>query len=262
MLALAYGICNQSAVPCRAEASDKAEMTTQLLFGEHFKVLKKQGHWHYIRNAFDDYESWIDAKQYQEISEETFEELQLQKPTVTLDFIGGLEDLTRQNILPIPIASTLPYFDGKVCNLEGFEYEFEGQTNTIMHGSLSDSLITNAYAYLNAPYLWGGRNPLGIDCSGFTQNSFKTIGIKLPRDAYQQAELGDQVAFITEARAGDLAFFDNEEGRIIHVGIVLDKQLIMHASGKVRIDKIDHQGIFNVDTQKYSHNLRLIKRFI
>lgn len=262
MFALAYGICNQSVVPCRAEASDKAEMTTQLLFGEHFKVLKRQGSWHYIRNAFDDYESWVDAKQYQEISEETFEELQQQKPTISLDLMAGLDDLTRKSVIPIPIGSTLPYFDGRVCNLEGFEYEFEGQTNTILHASLSESLISNAYSYLNAPYLWGGRNPLGIDCSGFTQNCFKIIGIKLPRDAYQQAELGEQVAFINEARPGDLAFFDNDEGRIIHVGIVMDKQLIIHASGKVRIDKVDHQGIYNSDNLKYTHNLRLIKRFI
>ena len=116
--------------------------------------------------------------------------------------------------------------------------------------------------FLNAPYLWGGRSPFGIDCSGFTQIIYKSIGFKLPRDAYQQATIGQTLSFIEESESGDLAFFDNEEGKIIHVGIMLSDNKIIHASGKVRIDSIDHQGIFNAETNRYSHKLRIIKRII
>jgi len=116
--------------------------------------------------------------------------------------------------------------------------------------------------YLNAPYLWGGRSPFGIDCSGFTQVIYKLNGFKLPRDASQQATIGETLSFIEESESGDLAFFDNEEGNIIHVGIMLENNNIIHASGKVRIDKIDHQGIFNSETNTYSHRLRLIKKIL
>jgi cell wall-associated NlpC family hydrolase len=116
--------------------------------------------------------------------------------------------------------------------------------------------------FLNAPYLWGGKTPFGIDCSGFTQTVYKLNGIKLLRDAYQQAEQGETLSFVEEAEAGDLAFFDNEEGRIVHVGIVLDNNKIIHASGKVRIDGFDHHGIFNNEKRDYSHKLRLLKRIV
>mgnify|MGYP003978580471 FL=1 len=120
-------------------------------------------------------------------------------------------------------------------------------------------ITENAMMYLNSPYLWGGRTPFGIDCSGFTQMVYRLQGIDLPRDAYQQAEVGTTLSFVEESEAGDLAFFDNAEGKVIHVGIILDNNHIIHASGKVRIDRIDQQGIFNKEEGKHTHKLRLIK---
>lgn len=257
-----YGICNLSAVAGRLEPSDASEMITQLLFGEHFSILRKQGNWLYIRPAFDNYECWIDNKQYQEISLDTFNELESREITTAMELLYILEDKENNFYQPIAIGSSLPYFDGTSCNLEGFEYGYDGQTNTVKHGKFEDFLLSTAYTFLNAPYLWGGRSPLGIDCSGFTQVVFKCAGMKLERDAYQQAAQGQTLGFVGEARAGDLAFFDNQEGRIVHVGIILPNEKIIHASGQVRIDKLDHQGIYNEEKKEYTHQLRIIKRVI
>ena len=123
-------------------------------------------------------------------------------------------------------------------------------------------LIENALKYFNSPYLWGGRSPFGVDCSGFTQILYKMVGLQIPRDANQQAMIGDNITFVEEAHPGDLAFFDNEDGKIVHVGIIWEKNKIIHSSGKVRIDNIDHFGIFNIDTGRYSHQMRLMRRII
>ena len=136
-------------------------------------------------------------------------------------------------------------------------YQFNGLTTPGF--TQKDKLIENALIYLNAPYLWGGRSPLGIDCSGLTQMVYRLQGIDLPRDAYQQAEVGTTLSFIEESEPGDLAFFDNNEGKVIHVGIIMENNHIIHASGKVRIDSIDQQGIFNKNLGKHTHKLRLIK---
>ena len=140
-------------------------------------------------------------------------------------------------------------------------YKLEGQVRHPNINEFRSSVTDAAMFFMNAPYLWGGRSVFGIDCSGFTQMVFRQFGIRLKRDAWQQAEQGELLGFIQEARAGDLAFFDNEEGRITHVGIMLNNNRIIHASGKVRIDTIDTQGIFNKDLNKYTHKLRIVKRF-
>ena len=257
-----YGICNLSVVPCRADSSNKSEMVSQLLFGEHFEIIEIQKNWIKIKIAYDNYECWIDQKQFQPISEETFKELQSLPFHLTTDLVQIVVSKENDQVFPILLGSTLPYFDAEVCNLEGHEYGFEGSSVLPSQVAEKQKIIEFAYSYLNSPYLWGGRTPFGIDCSGFTQIVYKLAGEKLPRDAYQQAEFGQTLSFIEEAEPGDLAFFDNEEGKIIHVGIILENNQIIHASGKVRIDIIDHYGIYNNEMKKYSHNLRILKKII
>ncbi len=115
---------------------------------------------------------------------------------------------------------------------------------------------------MNAPYLWGGKTPFGIDCSGFTQMVYKLNGHALLRDASEQASQGIALSFIEESEPGDLAFFDNSEGQIIHVGIIMEDNHIIHAHGKVRIDRLDHSGIYNIDKKIHTHKLRVIKKII
>ena len=138
-------------------------------------------------------------------------------------------------------------------------YRFDGRTTTGY--TKKEKLIENALIYLNAPYLWGGRSPFGIDCSGFIQMVYRLQGINLPRDAYQQAEFGKKLSLI-ESEAGDLAFFDNKNHKVTHVGIILNDDNIIHASGRVRIDKFDQQGIYNKKLDNYTHKLQFIKSIV
>lgn len=257
-----FGVCLLSVVPCRKEASNTSEMVTQLLFGEHYSVKEQTEDWVQIVTAYDKYECWINKKQHTKISEATFKLLDLQTPIVTTELMQLITNKNSGLTFPIPIGATLPSFLNGECKVENTVFSFDGSSTNSSYKKEAKDILASAHLFLNAPYLWGGRSVFGIDCSGFTQLVYKLNGYKLPRDAYQQAELGHPLSFVEEAEAGDLAFFDNEEGRIIHVGILLDNQRIIHASGQVRIDRFDHYGIFHSENKKYSHMLRVIKRIL
>ena len=249
-----YGISNLSIVPMRNEAADQSEMVNQVIFGEHFKVLEIRKKWSKIRLAHDSYEGWICNKQWIEIEEDIYKQLDKEVATITTDI---LDIITKNHHQPIVIGSILPSYKSGHALINNEMYQFDGLTTP---GFIKkEKLVENALIYLNAPYLWGGRSPLGIDCSGFTQMVYRLQGVDLPRDAYQQAEVGTTLSFVEESEPGDLAFFDNAEGKITHVGIILEDNHIIHASGKVRIDRIDQQGIFNTEIGNHTHKLRLIK---
>jgi len=252
-----YGISNLSIVPMRDESADHVEMVNQILFGEHFKILESRKKWSKIRLSHDNYEGWISNKQWIEISEEDYKQLEKDVSTITTDV---LDIITKEQPQPIVIGSILPFYKSGHALLNNEMYQFDGLTTT---GFVKkEKLIENALMYLNAPYLWGGRSPLGIDCSGFTQMVYRLQGVDLPRDAYQQAEVGTTLSFVEKSEAGNLAFFDNNEGKITHVGIILENNHIIHASGKVRIDRIDQKGIFNTEIGTHTHKLRLIKSIV
>ena len=257
-----FGICNLSIVPVRSEHTDKSEMLTQILFGELVVLSEKIKNWIKIRLVYDNYEGWIDEKQFLPISEDTFSSINNINPNITLDLVQILTNTSLNKMIPVVLGSSLPGLENQSFLIENYNYTYEAPVTTDEHKITSIELIENALMYLNAPYLWGGRSPFGIDCSGFTQMSFKICGIKLLRNASQQAEQGEDVSFIDEAEQGDLVFFDDEEGNIIHVGILLSEKKIIHSSGRVRIDSIDHQGIYNNELKKYTHKLRLIKKII
>jgi len=252
-----YGICHLSVVPLRSEPSDRAEIITQLLFGECFEIIETQDKWTKVRCLWDDYEAWVDSKQYI-IGLDENEALSSLRSSVLVDRFAEIVMNNSTSILSI--GSTI-HIDLLAKYAPQIKYRFTGRS-VEMGSKAVEAIPALALKWLNTPYLWGGRSIFGIDCSGFTQNVFKMHGVRLKRDAYQQADQGTLVNFVEEALPGDLAFFDNDEERIIHVGIVLENQQIIHASGQVRLDRLDHQGIFNVDTKKYSHKLRIIKRMM
>lgn len=247
-----YGICHLSIAPLRFESSDKSELVSQLLYGDFFKVLERQKNWSRIRLAFDSYEGWIDNKQYQEIDEKQYKSLQKATPILSIDLVEFIQD-SHQQLHPILLGSSLN-------GLTLLNHTHDG--NIVKGKKAKSNIIETAFLYLNSPYLWGGKSPFGLDCSGFTQMVYKLNGYSLLRDASQQATQGEALSFIEESEPGDLAFFDNSEGQIVHVGIMMQDNYIIHAHGKVRIDRIDHTGIYNVDQRTHTHKLRVIKKII
>ncbi len=232
------GICVVTVAPVRAENSDRAEIVTEILFGESADILEVNKNWTKIKMHYDGYEGWMDTKQIKHVTEE-----HLTNRKVTLITENFASIMTN---------------DGRTLLSMGSEVEYTAVASRRSH-NLRESIALTAKEFLNVPYLWGGKSFFAVDCSGFVQLVFKIHNIKLPRDTYQQAEVGEVLSFVEESQPGDLAFFENSEGKIIHVGIMLENQKIIHASGKVRIDTLDSSGIFNKETNKHTHKLRVIK---
>ena len=252
-----------SIVPCRKEPSSTSEMVTQLLFGEHYVVKEISSGWVQIETAIDNYPCWISEKQHASITSAQFNFLNQNEVPVSAELVYILSDISNKRSFPVSIGCKLPFLspNSPFQNAQ-FNYAFDGQVVAPGTKNGPQDLVSSAFLFLNAPYLWGGRGPFGIDCSGFTQLTYRLNGHLLPRDAWQQALLGEPLSFVEEALPGDLAFFDNAEGKITHVGMVIGDGQIIHASGSVRIDRFDHYGIHHTDKKQYTHNLRVIKRYL
>lgn len=235
-------------------------MTSQLLFGDHFEIVEVINRWILIRTAYDDYHGWINAEQYTGIDIESYVALHDLKHILGLQINHTLTQLKDKQQLNLIAGSSLPFFKTGQISINYELYEVARSVVVPDKNKFNEEIMSAALFYLHTPYLWGGRSPFGIDCSGLTQMVFKQFGIRLKRDARQQVEQGIVVDFLQSARAGDLAFFDNDEGNIIHVGIMLGNREIIHASGRVRIDAIDNQGIYSDELNRYTHKLRIIKR--
>lgn len=244
-----YGICLITQVPIRLERSDRSEMVSQMLFGETCKILDCKDEWIYIYSDTDQYLGWADVKMIEKVSRDIYIGIQEEEPAILTSFHGFVR--VNQRGVFASQGSTIPLYhmDQKKMDIE------------LVNGSVEKKdIVAIGKELLGVPYLWGGRTIVGIDCSGFTLNLYKAIGVYLPRDASQQVKLGNNVPFISEAEIGDLCFFDNQDQKIVHVGIYLGNNEIIHASGQVRIDRLDHQGIYNENEKKYTHKLRIIKR--
>lgn len=249
---MTYGIANLSIISLRIEPSDTTELISQVLYGDVFKVIEKRKKWSKIRLDFDRCEGWIDNNQYLEISELDYNSLLEIAPTLSADLIEFVQDANDQ-LLTIPIGCSL-------AALNYLNHSFDGHCMTGIKPKAN--LISTAFLYRNAPFLRGGKTPFGIDAAGFTQMVYKLNGYALCRTVDQQAKQGEPLSFIEESEPGDLAFFDNTDGQIVHVGIIMSDNYIIHSHGKVRIDRLDHSGIYNVDKKMHTHKLRVIKKII
>jgi len=241
-----------SIVPLRLEPFNTSELISQVFYGESFKVIEKRKKWSRIRLPFDNYEGWIDNKQYKEILENDYKILSGLDPVYSTDLVEFIQG-NNEELFPVLLGSSLN-------GLSLSNHTYDGHTSSGI--KTKETIISTAFLYLNTPYLLGGKTPFGIDNSGFTQMVYKLNGYKLLREITQQITQGEALSFIEESEPGDLAFFDNAEGDIIHVGIIMKDNYIIHAYGKVRIDRLDHSGIYNIETKSHTHKLRVIKKII
>ncbi|MFN0047547.1 MAG: NlpC/P60 family protein [Cytophagales bacterium] len=253
-----YGISNLSTIPVRTEPSDKSELCTQLLFGDGYIIIEENEKWYKIKILFDEYIGWIDKLQHNAVDEAFFQVFMQTDHQICLDDVAVVEHHHGTQL--IALGATLPFLNGRIFKIGTTKYTYQGELYHTQKIDI-DFVKFMALRYNHVPYLWGGRTLFGTDCSGYTQMVFKILGYKIKRDAYQQAEHGIKID-IEETKTGDLAFFENQLGKIVHVGIMLDQNQIIHAHGAVRIDVVDEKGIFNLTTKKYSHKLSTVKRIL
>ena len=246
-----HGICHLSLVPVRTLAEDGAEMCTQLLYGDHFTILDQRKHWSRIRVAFDGSEGWICNLQFRPLEDSDFKKIEDTSPRQYATDLVAFSSTHDDVLIPVLLGS-----QAGQAPLLGHRYE--GELGSGISGK--QNLAGTALLYLNAPYLHGGLSPFGIDSAGLAQMVYRLNGVALKRSPAGQATQGEALSFIEESEAGDLAFFDDKDGRITHVGIILKDNHIIHVHGKVRIDRLDHTGIFNPELGLYSHQLRVIKK--
>lgn len=257
------GICEYAYLPLRASMSHRSEMVSQVLFGEIFEIVAHHSEWSKIRLLHDDYVGWIESVTISPLDEETLDASYINEKYIVCDSPTMMIKNGKCQIF-IPQGSVLPKGAGEShnFNIGDNNYYILNDIAERNETNIRKQIIADAEKLIETPYLWGGRTQWGIDCSGFAQLIFRMSGIQLARDASEQAKLGNTLNFIAEAQPGDLAFFDNDEGHIIHVGIIYSPTEIIHASKKVRIDKIDHHGIYNEELKKYTHKVRVMKNVI
>lgn len=254
------GIARLSIIPVRSEASDKSELVTQLLFGDHYTItgVSENNKWVRIQIYFDQYEGWIDVIQHHQISDDYFNQINNSDYKICTEIVSTI--LFNKHQTNIVMGSILPIATNEIFKVEE-QLAFNGEAKSLSSKRDFVFMKQTAKKYLNTPYLWGGRSPFGIDCSGFTQIVFRICGYSLPRDASQQVKKGEKVNF-DNRKEGDLVFFNNDDDKIVHVGILLENDEIIHASGKVRIDTLNDKGISHSESQRITHKLHSIRRII
>lgn len=257
-----YAITLEAAVPMRKEAAESSEMVSQLLFGETIQRLEEQECWVRIRHLNDGYEGWISRKMVTDIDSSLLLRLNTGPKYIVTSAWAELCPLGSSIPLRLSMGAILPFFDPgtSICSVNTQDYILLSGSVSVARFTDVSAIVYSARQLLNVPYLWGGRCLFGMDCSGFTQVVYGVNGIKLPRDAKEQALAGRIIDADEPKEEGDLAFFRNSDGRIVHVGILMSPTAIIHASGRVRIDRLDEQGIFDEESGEYTHRLDRVMR--
>ncbi|PIE49044.1 MAG: hydrolase Nlp/P60 [Flavobacteriales bacterium] len=254
-----YGVCMLSNIALRGSAKHESTMASQLLFGDVFKVIETNKDWAYIQLDYDQSKGWIPANQVEALDKTAYQKITGTACGISNEYIDFIEDKNHK-LLPVVIGSVFPGIIDNSFYINSNTYQFSGAYFSTKQPK--QTIVHTAFKYLNSPYLYGGKTPFGIDSSGLVQMAYKISGYKLPRYVGQQVQKGEALSFIEESEPGDLAFFDNSEGEIIHVGILLKDNYIIHVDDKVRIDRLDQSGLFNTSVNRHTHNLRVIKKII
>ena len=248
-----HGICKITVAPVRAEASDRAEIVTQLLFGDYVEVLSLDKPWAKIRCQLDGYEGFMDFKQLAYIQSEEYDKGISEKHPVVGNspwLISGPD-----GIIEVVVGSQLPFLKGDSVELGKDQYTVDRRGRNTHFGPVETGLM-----FINVPYLWGGRSIYGIDCSGYTQTIARIHGLEVPRDASKQVRFGEEISF-EDRQSGDIPFFINNNGIVHHVGILNSPDTILHASGWIREDVFDEKGIYRKDFEEYTHQFHSIRRW-
>jgi hypothetical protein len=257
-----FGLVNLPLVPLRKSDDEQSELFSQLLFGESVEILETRERWLFVRNLLDNYRGWVDRKMMYILTLADEDRIAHEnKFIVQCPFIVCYKTCSKEKMF-LPGGSLIHADNNSKCIIGNDSLIFDPLDLKPVVEITGQKLIDYALQFLNAPYLWGGKTIMGIDCSGLVQVVFAMCGIHLQRDASDQVEKGLVVDFISETKAGDLAFFENSEGKIIHVGILFNSHQLIHASGWVKIETIDSHGIISDQTGEYTHKLRVIKRLI
>lgn len=252
------GVCKVSIAAVRQVADHKSCMVSQVLFGEQIEIVSKKKNWYKIKCSWDGTIGWVDPRQFRVIREKELAKHKVESRAFALDHLAGLN--SENATFPICIGSNLYDCDGINVRLAFGLYQYHGQIVHLDQSRNSQKLLINiAKRYLHSPYLYGGRSILGVDGEGLVQVIYKMIGLNLPRTALEQSKIGADIGFHSQAQIGDLAFFD-QGGLINKVGIIIGESQIVHVHGRVRIDVLDQQGIFDTQSKRYLSTLRSIRR--
>ncbi len=257
-----YGITSTTLTAVRKEPDHRTEMVHQLLFGETFIIRQSIGSWKEIELTPGTFTGWVETGSVETFGESGFKEInKIQLAEHLLKVLKNNSE--KENLFLLP-GSEMPDFDRdfNTFHIGSNVYTLDSPIVECKIKDIRKRITEVSKYFLNTPFLWGGRSLFGMDAPGFVQLVYKLIGMALPRNLDQMVEQGALVPFQKKAQPGDLAFFEDTHGNIIHTGLILNHDSVIHASAVVRIDAIDHQGIKSPTSSAYSHRLRIIKTLL